>query len=367
MHINIDVGSVLQEAEQFCAREGLAESTSIGRIGCLSRILTDISSFNPNEIKNWLENYISPRTRLQLGPHGKNAYIISIRWFLKRTTLVADAPEIMRQIKRYPTKSKGKCVSEDDLEAVLQFSPTLTYDLAYRLIDECGFRPHEPLSIRVCDVRTAGSGRMNEKEVHNSDEKGFEFPMTALVYLPESNPVTPSGKNKTGSRMVPVVKNAERLLTLTKEVERREGINGRLFPWGHKHLSVTFCRMKSQLKHEQQHENIQNAALANTIGKPQKKTENHEESGTDFRLYDLRHTAITDFYLTSLPDQVIRKIVGWTPSSRMPDVYVHVKEEHILRQLGEAYQTSVINAHRTLVNQKNNLSSKNIQPNKFYA
>jgi integrase len=181
MNKKSDLNCVLQEAECFCKQEGLAESTIIGRIGCLSRILTDISSFNPNEIKDWLENYISPRTGLQLGSHGKNAYIISIRWFLKRTTLVVDAQEIMRQIKRFPTKSKGQCVSEDDMEAVLQFSPTLKHDLAYRLIIECGFRPHELLSIRVCDVRAAGSGRMNEKEVHNSDEKVYEFP---IVWFP---------------------------------------------------------------------------------------------------------------------------------------------------------------------------------------
>jgi integrase len=167
--------------------------------------------------------------------------------------------------------------------------------------------------------------------------------------------------------MVPVVKNAEKLLTLTKNVESREGINGRLFPWGHKHLSVTFCRMKSQLKNEQQTENARTSSSTKNIADPLKTPNNSESPRISFRLYDLRHTAITELYLTSLPDQVIRKMVGWTPSSRMPDVYVHVKDEHILRQLGEAYQTSVINAHRTLVNQKNNLNPKNIQPNKFYA
>jgi integrase len=47
------------------------------------------------------------------------------------------------------------------------------------------------------------------------------------------------------------------------------------------------------------------------------------------RLYDLRHTAITTLYLHALPDQVIRKIFGWTPSSRMPDIYVHVTRAHV--------------------------------------
>ncbi|MBD3230826.1 MAG: tyrosine-type recombinase/integrase [Candidatus Lokiarchaeota archaeon] len=48
------------------------------------------------------------------------------------------------------------------------------------------------------------------------------------------------------------------------------------------------------------------------------------------RLYDLRHAAITDMYLAGYNDQEIRAMIGWTPSSRMPNIYVHVNKKHLL-------------------------------------
>jgi hypothetical protein len=97
--------------------------------------------------------------------------------------------------------------------------------------------------------------------------------------------------------MVPVIKNAENLLKMAKEIESREGINGRLFPWGHKHLSVTFCRMKNQLKNEQMNGRFNNAPKIEEIADPQNVTNKREELRNYFRLYDLRHTAITELYL----------------------------------------------------------------------
>ncbi|MHA1428716.1 MAG: hypothetical protein ACTSQI_22285 [Candidatus Helarchaeota archaeon] len=48
------------------------------------------------------------------------------------------------------------------------------------------------------------------------------------------------------------------------------------------------------------------------------------------RLYDLRHAAITDMYLQGFIDQEVRALVGGSPASRMPNVYVHVQERHLL-------------------------------------
>ncbi|MHA1855072.1 MAG: hypothetical protein ACTSYY_03430 [Promethearchaeota archaeon] len=64
------------------------------------------------------------------------------------------------------------------------------------------------------------------------------------------------------------------------------------------------------------------------------------------RLYDLRHTAITNMYLKALPDQVIRKMVGWSPSSRMSDVYVHVQEAHLKQAFSAVFSQERLPHHK---------------------
>ena len=82
----------------------------------------------------------------------------------------------------------------------------------------------------------------------------------------------------------------------------------RLFPFKHGMLSVIFSRMKQK----------------------QLKEASNLEATFKGRLYDLRHAAITNFYLKDLSDQEVRRLVGWTPSSKMPDVYVHININHIV-------------------------------------
>jgi integrase len=285
----------------------------------------------------------------------------------------------MHQLKRIPVKSKGTCISEEDMESILQFSPTMVHDLAYRLIFECGFRPHELLSIRVSDIRKTGSGYKNGNNETDRYDNGdiSTKDAIALVNLPDANPVTPSRKNKTGGRVVPVIQNAEPLLRLAIEVEKTNGGMGRLFPWAHKHLSVTFCRMKSQFIDEKSREmnseigNLekQNDLDTNSIQSLDtafKMTKPHNIS-VSFRLYDFRHTAITNLYLTTLSDQIIRKMVGWTPSSKMPDVYVHIKEEHILKQRSELCLPKDDMNLKYHIHNKGSNGNRNRITNKFFA
>ena len=42
------------------------------------------------------------------------------------------------------------------------------------------------------------------------------------------------------------------------------------------------------------------------------------------------HNAITEMYTQGMKDQIIRKMVGWHPSSKMPDIYVHIKEQQMI-------------------------------------
>jgi len=301
------IGTMLDEAARLCEAEGLAPSTSKARLAALERLFRAVPALDPKHIAAWLDGYTSTRTGKPLGPHGKNAYIIAAKWYLRRTALVSGGQAMADRLARYRAPdSPGRCLDPDEIEALLAVSPTTRHELAFRLVAECGFRPHEVLSIRVKDVspaRYTGDG-----------PAGPAGPATraAWVQLPDDNPVTPSRKNKTGARPVPVFTCSRRLLELCDEARREGGDDARLFPWGHKHLSVTFHRMKARLAAERAREHDAAAAVPFAA-----------------RLYDLRHTAITMLYLDALPDQVIRKIVGWSPSSRMPDIYVHVTRAHV--------------------------------------
>ena len=88
-------------------------------------------------------------------------------------------------------------------------------------------------------------------------------------------------------------------------------MNTRLFPFKNGMLSIMFSQMKqNQLKE----------AL-------------NAEATFKGRLYDLRHAAITNLFRKGLSDQEVRKLVGWTPSSKMPDVYVHIHINHVINTL----------------------------------
>ena len=329
---------ILTEATHFCETDNLATSTITGRIGSLSRLLKGINRLTAEEIKMWVESYISHRTGHLLGPHGKNAYIISINWFLKRTALIQEPDRILAGLKRYKTEAKGQTMSPNTFESIIQFSPTIRHDLAFRLIYECGFRPHEILSIRVCDLKITQS--IQKREDLKGDLEKMGHPPSVIIQLPADNPVTPSGRNKTGGRPVLVVDNAHDLLTLAQRVEVEDGAQARLFPWKHKHLSVTFSRMKRQLLNEVKGVSTPISAnpepalsiISTPILSSTGKIYNTEAiKGQSLgRLYDCRHTAITNMYLRKLPDQVIRRTVGWTPSSKMPDTYVHINEAHLI-------------------------------------
>jgi integrase len=194
-------------------------------------------------------------------------------------------------LKKEQVTLKDRDINEEALEHLLQFAPSETHELAFRLIRERGIRPHELLSIKACDVSETKEG-------------------WALVELPHLNPKTSSGRNKTGARRIVFVQTARRLLALAQEIETRKGAEARLFPWASGTLSVIFCRMKKR-----QAEAARQEGWTNLYQR---------------RLYDLRHAAITEMYVSGFADQEVRALVGWKPASKMPNVYVHVQERHLL-------------------------------------
>ena len=234
-----------------------------------------------------------------LGPHGKNNYVIAVKWILKRSKLISLPPKELAKLKRFRAENKGRYVDEDAFYKILSYAPSDAHELAYLLMYETGIRPHEVLSLTA------------ELVEERTDD-------LVLVKIPDINPETPSGRNKTGGRTIVIRENAKQLLALQKRTREADSIgsqtrNRRLFPFKQGALSVAFTRMKQKQAKE----------LINPEG-PFKG-----------RLYDLRHSAITNLYLKKVPDQVIRKLVGWTPSSKMPDVYVHVQVGHLINSFHE--------------------------------
>lgn len=240
---------------------------------------------------------MSERTGSTLGPHGKNNYVIAVKWILKRSKLVSLPPKDMAKLKRFKAENKGRHVDEDAFYKILSYAPSDNHELAYLLMYETGIRPHEILSLTTEHI----------------EERTDDL---VLVKIPDMNPETPSGRNKTGGRTIVVRENAKQFLGLWKKIKEANS-NGsqardrRIFPFKHGALSVAFTRMKQK----------------------QAKESTDSECNFKGRLYDLRHSAITNFYLKGLTDQEVRKLVGWTPSSRMPDIYVHVHINHIIHSL----------------------------------
>ena len=131
-----------------------------------------------------------------------------------------------------------------------------------------------------------------------------------LLNLPATNPVVPSGRNKTGGRPVPLGSSGARLLSYISQV----GIapDERVFKYSHNSLSTLFCRLKKQ--------------FLTFFGRP-----------FPGRLYDFRHTRLTQYYSAGIPDQVVRRVAGWTPSSKMPNVYCHIGSTHVLSVFEQVY------------------------------
>ncbi|MBD3229206.1 MAG: tyrosine-type recombinase/integrase, partial [Candidatus Lokiarchaeota archaeon] len=225
------------------------------KLHTLNRIFLGINELSIDEIEGWLDFYRYGNENKPLGPHGRNNYISALKWYLSRSKIIKFDQGILNALKKEPIKPKDRSFDEEALEHLLQFSPSTLHELAFRLIRECGLRPHELLSIKVSDVSETDEG-------------------WALIELPENNPETSSGRNKTGSRRIICVDNARRLLDTVENNTNNKDQGARLFPWSSGTLSVIFCRMK----------------------KKQKKMAAKEGWAKLYcgRLYDLRHASITE-------------------------------------------------------------------------
>lgn len=300
--------AIKQELHQIEKHSSLASSTLRSRISALNTLLDEVGSFDLELISQWLQGKINSQSGAKLSGHGKNRYIISLKWYLKHTKLIFGASELYLQLKKYPTpKSPGKAIKDDQFETVIQYAPDDLHDLAFRCLYETAMRPHELLSIRWCDI------------TFHSEFGGY-----AMISLQDENPTTPSGKNKTGGRIIYIKDQYQGLYSLFQEQKWGTEVqkDSQVFPWNHQHLSRIFIGMKNMAK-----------AIESEGG-----SRNKGEHGNElfqFRLYDLRHTAITRMYAKGIPDQIIRKAVGWAPASKMPNTYVHIQTAQLVEKFIE--------------------------------
>lgn len=292
----------MKEIGQMTEKKSLASSTYQSRVTALTTILNELGTFDPEALHQWLNEKINPRTKTKLSGHGKNRYIIALKWYLKHTQLIYGAKELYQQLKKYAApKSPGKVISTEQLEYVLQYAPDDLHDLAFRILFETAMRPHELLSVRFSDITF------------------FKEHRYATLTLQDDNPTTPLGKNKTGGRVVCIQDSYQELLalyTMKKEVQGFKK-DERVFPWGHAYLTRKFIEMKQRAK------KIEVDASAQV---------RRDDELLNFRLYDLRHTAITRYYTRGIPNQVIRKAVGWAPASKMPNTYVHIQSTNVIEK-----------------------------------
>jgi len=121
---------------------------------------------------------VSERTGSTLGPHGKNNYVIAVKWILKRSKLISLSPKEMAKLKRFKAENKGRFIDDDSFYRILSYAPTDAHELAYLLMYETGIRPHELLSLTVEHVEERTDGLV-------------------LAKISDENPETPSRRNKT--------------------------------------------------------------------------------------------------------------------------------------------------------------------------
>jgi len=328
-----------EEFKKKCVDENLSDSTIRNKLTAFSSIIRSIRTLEPNKVHEWLE-LRSKKDKKPLNSHGKNRYIIQIKWYLKRTKLFDDAKEKIAQYRRYKvSRTSGKVLSEDEFESIIQYSESPIHRLALRLMYECGFRPHELISIRLSNI---------SEEIIT--ENGVEISV-GVVNLPFENPNVPSKRNKTGGRQVIVIKTWNVLKKYIDALIRQgKDLNTYIFPWPHKHLSNYFCKLKKifekinlssgkyKLNNLNENKSINTQEEIKDLCITNKTLKIDNESITPrmkyptnkfrFRLYDLRHSAITKLYEEGYPDQYIKSQVGWTPASTMANTYVHIELTH---------------------------------------
>jgi integrase len=291
---------LLAHVRQICEDKGLAESTITKKLFLLRLVLDYVEDVTEKELHRFFKTCQTRQGKL-LSPHTRNAVRIELKWLYRHMLRQEPPPELTEVLRKESAPSRGKTVASEELQNLLAFAPSALFALAYQLLYDSGLRPHELLSL-------------------TPEHISFPCPDLALMQLPETNPKTPSGRNKTGSRSVLV--QGPSVVDLRHLVQKHVAIGENyvfLFPFAHKTLSTIFCRMKKNYQASQQASPLFQRS-------PTDQLESSPRSSDTFtgRLYDLRHSAATRWAAAGMPDFLLKQTMGWSQASRMPNVYIHL-------------------------------------------
>lgn len=285
--------------------KGLVESTLAKKVYLLRLVLEFIDELTVKELQRFFKEGKTHKGK-PYNPHTRNGVRIELKWLFRHVFHQELPRELEGVLQKEHAPARGKKISEEDFNNLLSYAPSRLLAVAYQLIYDSGMRPHELLSL-------------------TSEAVSFPSPEVALIQLPDNNPKTPSGRNKTGGRPILVqgvsVEGLRQLVQQHQDSGRQSDL---LFPFAHRSLSSIFCRMKQayhQALQSQQSDNHPQGELPASS----------ELEPTMGRLYDLRHTAATRLAATGLPDSLLRRTMGWNQASRMPNVYIHLEVSDLLR------------------------------------
>ncbi|MFX0061471.1 MAG: tyrosine-type recombinase/integrase [Candidatus Hermodarchaeota archaeon] len=281
---------VLQDVERVTQRQGLTLSTIKKKQRILGKVLRNLPQLTPAALNKFLQTYRTARKGQELQASTKNSIRAEVRWLLTHVQPQAWTPDFQTVLQRERVQIPGRKISPKDFDQLLMFAPTSTHALAYQLIWGGGFRPHELLSL-------------------TSDHVDFLTEDQAIISVPTLNPKVSSKKNKTGHRSIYLEGEVVEELAVHLRQSNQAG-EPYLFPWSTGTLSTTFCRMKHQYNEW---------ARANHV------------PPFEGRLYDLRHSVATRLASEGMPEYLLRKIMGWSPSSTMPSVYLHLDEQDLIQ------------------------------------
>lgn len=347
----LDIETLLNRIHEVCDRTLLASSTVRKNVALIRLVLSSVASLEARELQQFFhgKGVCNRRNGKPLTINTRNSIRSELKWFIRqvlRREIPSDLAEVLK--KKNAGESCGRRVSAGELRDLLGYSPSDLHRLAFELIFASGMRPHELLSITVESV-----------EFHK------EYAEIAIIHLLITNAKVPSNRNKTGARPVLVQgvcvtrlrARIESLLTGANERvmhdhPRMRGVAGEhdssltndgelfVFPWKHGVLSACFSKMEKLFnstvpnsKEEEERASVKSISSQDRV----KRRKKQKFKG---RLYDLRHSAASELATKDVPDQLLRKTMGWSQASRMPNVYVHIDASDLIKWASPSSKTA---------------------------
>ena len=216
-------------------------------------------------------------------------------------------PSCMQGIKRLPRKEKTSYKPADIWESrehilFLKYCPTVRDRCYHAIANDMSARPNEILNLKIKDIK-----------FHVNDE-GVQFAEVRIT------------GGKTGYRTVPLIDS----LPYAKEWLREHPTNSNPDSWifvsqGNNHGSkLTYEGLSSHYEYYKKRyfpsllidktiPDYDKELIKNMLTKP-------------WNLYVFRHSALTE-KSQFLTEAVLRSHAGWTMSSKMPQVYIHLSNE----------------------------------------